>query len=100
MHRLKIFHFDIKPENLAYSRELKKWVFLDFNLSDMKQVELGSKVQMGFRGTLNFCYKEMFDLFNYRKTKGSIDPFYNDAYALSRSIKNFQEQLISQRAYE
>lgn len=50
---------------------------------------------MGFRGTLNYCYKEMFDLFNFRKAKGSIDPFYNDAYALSTSIKIVKEQILS-----
>jgi serine/threonine protein kinase len=57
MHRLNIFHFDIKPENIMFSPSLKGYVLIDFNLSEMREVEFGYKIQSRFKGTLNFCYK-------------------------------------------
>lgn len=64
MHRLSIFHFDIKPENIMFSPTFKKHVLIDFNLSDMREAEFGFKTLSRFRGTLNFCSEEMSSLFS------------------------------------
>ncbi len=34
MHRLKIVHRDIKPQNIMYSSTFKKDVFIDFGACD------------------------------------------------------------------
>jgi serine/threonine protein kinase len=86
MHRLNIFHFDVKPDNIVYSYQQKRWVFLDFNLSEIREVQPGFNTRMGFRGSINYCYNEMIQLFNERHKVGYIDPFYNDAYSLKTSL--------------
>ncbi len=35
LHRFKIMHQDIKPDNLMYSNTLKKIVFIDFGFSSI-----------------------------------------------------------------
>ncbi len=35
MHSLKICHMDVSPKNIMYSHTFKKWVFIDFGLSNM-----------------------------------------------------------------
>jgi serine/threonine protein kinase len=59
-----MFHFDIKTENIMYSPSLKKLIYIDFNLTQMKKAEFGFKILSRFRGTLNFCYEEMFHLYS------------------------------------
>lgn len=41
MHSLNITHNDIKPENLIYSPELQKLVFIDFGLSEVNPQKVG-----------------------------------------------------------
>jgi len=41
MHSLGIVHMDIKPENLIYSTNYKKIVFIDFGLTQVKQLKSG-----------------------------------------------------------
>jgi serine/threonine protein kinase len=90
MHRLGIFHFDVKPENIMFSSTLKKYVFIDYNLSRMREAEFGYKILSTFRGTLDFCYKEMFNLYSVEVKESFIDPYYNDAYALQASLKKIR----------
>ena len=33
MHLLNIVHLDIKPTNIAFSNQYKKWVFIDFGFT-------------------------------------------------------------------
>lgn len=33
MHSISFIHLDIKPSNIAYSKRLNKYVFLDFGIS-------------------------------------------------------------------
>lgn len=41
MHQINLVHLDIKPDNIAFSRYFKKWVFLDFGFSDFIRENLG-----------------------------------------------------------
>jgi serine/threonine protein kinase len=41
MHSLGIVHMDIKPENIGWSNEFKKWVFLDFGLAHFLDAKIG-----------------------------------------------------------
>ena len=41
LHRLKIVHQDIKPDNIMFSPYKKKMVFVDFGLSRIIEEELG-----------------------------------------------------------
>lgn len=90
MHRLGIFHFDIKPDNILYSPTRKKWIFIDYNLSSLKKVAYGNKIKVDFRGTLNYCYSEMFDLFRRKGERDYIDLFYNDAFSLNLSVNDIK----------
>jgi tRNA A-37 threonylcarbamoyl transferase component Bud32 len=36
MHTVQICHYDIKPENIVYSKKLKKMVFIDFGYTDAR----------------------------------------------------------------
>ena len=33
LHKLKIIHNDIKPENIMFSKKYNKWIFVDFGMS-------------------------------------------------------------------
>jgi len=55
LHLIKIIHFDIKPENIGYSRHFKKFVFLDLGLSKIIKESQGNKTLTKFRGSLYFC---------------------------------------------
>jgi serine/threonine protein kinase len=59
MHRLRVFHYDIKPDNIMFSPSRGCCVFIDYNLSDMLDVSYGKKVLTMFRGTLDYVSKEM-----------------------------------------
>lgn len=51
MHFFKIIHFDIKPSNIAFSNTFKRWVFIDFGLSEVIKESLGFTSEVSFRGT-------------------------------------------------
>ena len=55
MHSLNFIHFDIKFENVGYSSSLKKYVYLDFGLSEIIYKGLGTKINTFFKGTPNYC---------------------------------------------
>ena len=89
MHSLGIVHMDIKPENIGWSNEFKKWVFLDFGFARFLDAKIGQKSETGFIGTFNYTSKEMKQLYHLRK-KGFVDLYYNDLFSLEESLKNIQ----------
>ena len=89
MHSLGIVHMDIKPENIGWSNEFKKWVFLDFGFARFLDAKIGQKSETGFIGTFNYASKEMKQLYHLRK-KGFVDLYYNDLFSLEESLKNIQ----------
>jgi serine/threonine protein kinase len=62
MHGFKIIHLDIKPENIIFSSHFAKPVFIDFGFSEIINEKIGVKSLTEFKGTLNFCTREMFAL--------------------------------------
>ena len=89
MHSLGIVHMDIKPENIGWSNEFKKWVFLDFGLARFLNAKIGQKSETGFIGTFNYASQEMKQLYRLQK-KGFVDLYYNDLFSLEESLKNIQ----------
>ena len=59
MHSLQIVHFDIKNDNIMYSKELEKLVMIDYGLSLVTDYVIGKKKQIAFRGTLDYSSPEM-----------------------------------------
>ena len=59
MHKLKIVHMDIKPDNMMLSPSFRKPVFIDFGLSTIIKEELGTKTFTDFVGSMNFASDEM-----------------------------------------
>lgn len=57
LHSLKIVHCDIKPDNICFSEEYGKYVFIDLGLHLAISEEVGLKTEIGFRGSLQFCSK-------------------------------------------
>lgn len=57
MHLLKIVHFDIKPINIMYSKELGKNVFIDFGIAEILNKEIWEKVETNYKGTYKYAGK-------------------------------------------
>jgi serine/threonine protein kinase len=55
MHSYHIIHYDIKPENICFSKEYNKAVFIDFGFSEIIKELCGLKTYTNFRGSPNFC---------------------------------------------
>jgi len=55
MHKNRIIHYDIKPQNICFSEERNKFVLIDFGFSEILNVKLGYKTMTGFRGSAKYC---------------------------------------------
>lgn len=55
MHALNIIHFDIKPSNICFSEARQKFVFIDFGFSEIVEQNIGNEIQIGFRGSIQYC---------------------------------------------
>lgn len=86
MHQYGIVHQDIKPENIMFSRELNKAVFIDFGLSAIVAEQVGHLYLTEFVGNVNYCSRQMMKCFLEDK-KMEVDLFYNDLHALEGSLK-------------
>ena len=89
LHHFRIIHFDIKIDNIMYSKLQDKYIFIDFGLSDLLKESMGYKYLLGFKGTPNFCSPEMSLAFG-SEFKFSIDPYYNDIHCLRGSFNAIQ----------
>lgn len=74
----------MKPEHLSYSPAQRRWVFLDFGLSEVLKEDAGLMTWTGFRGNLKSASPEMFELFR-KKESGFVDLYWNDLFGL-RSV--------------
>lgn len=81
MHSLNFIHFDIKPDNIAYSEVKNKQVFLDYGLSNFIEEKPGYKTKTGFRGTLSYCSEEMKKCFQISSPK-PVCLYQNDKICL------------------
>lgn len=66
LHALNIVHLDIKPENICFSQEWKKTVFVDYGFHKVIKEDLGFKTFTNFRGSMTFCSQEMLECFETR----------------------------------
>ena len=78
LHSWKVFHLDIKPENVLYSPTFNRFVFCDFGFSVAKRERFGYKSRTNFRGTLGNCSVEMRELYASEATEGEVDLYLND----------------------
>lgn len=89
LHSIKIAHHDIKIENICYSNEFKKFVFIDFGISRIIEEDIGEKSFTFFRGSLNYCSLEMAGI--YGKSNGNfIDLYYNDVIGLKTTLDDLK----------
>ena len=102
LHRHKIVHMDIKPDNVMFSPTLNKLVFIDYGLSKIIDEEVGLKTLSTFQGTAQFLSREMMALLaKGNKAKGDIDLYFNelvghqiDGLLIAQSIKRRSEDHI------
>lgn len=99
MHKYKIMHLDIKPDNIMFSNHFKKLVFIDFGFSEIIREEVGLKSLTGFRGTPSFVSPEMFKLFSLDVKNGMIDLYYNDLVGLKASISAILQKRQNMNLY-
>ena len=59
MHSLKIVHRDMKSENVDWSPDFQRWVFLDFGFSTVLEEEMGQKTRSKFIGTYSSTTREL-----------------------------------------
>lgn len=55
LHKMKVVHFDLKPDNIMWSPHFKREVFIDFGLSEVFDGNPGFKYPVRFKGSLNYC---------------------------------------------
>lgn len=101
MHRLRLVHMDIKPENIMLSPGHRKPVFIDFGLSRFVAEDLGEKSRTRFYGSINFCSADMAKCFSWanRSKDGWVDLYHNDLVCLEGSVKCIK-QSISLNGFE
>ena len=96
-HIFSIMHLDIKNDNIGFSSKLKKWVFLDYGMSQIVREGLGHRTDIRYSGTMGYMSQEMMTNCLNRKP---VDLYGNDAHALAQtvqiSLKKKQKHLIIQ----
>jgi serine/threonine protein kinase len=83
MHTINLVHLDIKPDNIAFSGNFNRWVFLDFGFSEFIEEPFGEKTFICYIGTYEYSCLGM------RKTLTSdnyVDLYYNDVFGLEKSL--------------
>jgi serine/threonine protein kinase len=87
LHSLGIAHKDIKPYNILWINRLQRFVLCDFGTSEPTIQQIGEKTETYLEGTIDYMSTEMIRLREKEPPIGFVDLFYNDIYALSRSIQ-------------
>lgn len=75
-----------------WSEKYEKNVFVDFGLSKILRESIGEMTFTHFFGTYGFCSEEMKNLFFYEKKFDKIDLYYNDMFALEKSMTLFSDE--------
>ncbi len=89
LHSMHLVHRDIKPTNVCWSPNFKKYVFIDFGLSNILRQTQGQKSYTKFVGTYAFCTREMQKVFSLKES-GYIDLYYNDIHGLRKTLENLR----------
>jgi serine/threonine protein kinase len=85
MHILQVVHCDLKPENIMYSRRLKKNIILDYGMTKLTEEKWGQKSLSYFQGTYEYCSDEMKGLF-FQNEIDMIDLFKNDVIMADKTL--------------
>lgn len=89
LHRHKVMHMDINPNNLMFSPRNNKIVFIDFGLSKVIREDCSYKTLTNFSGTPQYVSKEMLKLLSFDSVGDFIDLYYNDLVCLKNTSKHF-----------
>jgi hypothetical protein len=77
-----------------YSRSYEKYVFIDFGISEYRNVKPCQLALTKFSGTYSYCTKEMKKLFKTRQSSW-VNLHFNDAYGLDLSISEMENSFNS-----
>lgn len=89
MHRVKMLHLDIKPDNVCFSPFFGRFVFIDFGLSRIAREGLGAKARSQFVGSLQFCSPEMREAY-FSAGERQLDLYFNDLHCLRQTLAEAQ----------
>jgi serine/threonine protein kinase len=94
IHRCKIAHRDIKPDNIIYCQSEHRWKYTDFGVSSTYSV---SKKKWQIEGT--FLYLQSFIEEEYKCSNYNIvqDLLQNDIFALGLTLYEFLNPMIEKR---
>ena len=59
MHSIRMVHRDIKRENIGWSPQFRRWVFLDFGFTTFLKESIGEKTYSRFIGTFSYTTTEI-----------------------------------------
>lgn len=84
-HLYKLIHYDIKPDNICFSRKQNRIVLIDYGFSEFVEVDLGKSYPVKYKGTYLYVCKEM--AYNFHsEILCPVDPYFNDLHGLQKSI--------------
>lgn len=98
MHSLGIIHGDIKNENIMWSSEFNKNVFVDFGLSLFLNETISQNTYTNFFGTYFYACDEMKELMN-KKRKGWVDLYYNDVVCFQNTLLSTFSSMKSEKKH-
>ena len=72
MRQIHLVHADIKPQNIVYSRGLRKFVLIDFGLAIFIKEQVKEKTETYFRGTPFYAGEEMKELYDQKTAEQTL----------------------------
>lgn len=76
-------HRDIKPQNIAWSFNYQKYVFIDFGMSLIIQENSNQKTLTNYVGSYNYSSPEMKKCFLLKDSR-EVNLYENDLYSIQK----------------
>ena len=94
LHAFQVVQGDIKTDNVVWSSESKRLLFIDFGFSRMlEETQVGVKTKTSFFGTPQYASPEMRKYYLLNQA-GLVDLYFNDWHALKITLQKLQNNCI------
>lgn len=85
MHKFRIAHRDIKPQNIGFVERLQKWCYIDFGESEVYFQQLEDIYEI--KGTKFYLPENIREQYDKKKYTTNQNLFNNDKVALIKTLK-------------